>query len=471
MCKENHIIFISNGAANDNASQSGQALGELSRAGGNPTEIGDLTGNKFLKSAFDEWARFMSADPDPAQGQTRESKPVIYTHSILVQAADAPPGQFPADWERFLNYSTVTYGKGSFFKANGTESSIKNALESAFKEIQATNSVFASSALPINTTVRGTFLNQVYMGVFRPEASAAPRWTGNLKLYKIAATTNATTGAVESIFLAGQDNQPIEDQTNGFTKTLARSFWTSNSSFWDQTFASLLYNYSEIAGGGGASDIPDGEFVEKGGAAQRLRTVYDGTSGKELANRKLYTHLSATTPSVVDDFNTSLDASYFGLAQSVSISSMSRTGGTVTLTAAGHGFASGDVVSITGVLPAEYNVSAAISNVTANTFTYPINELPVSPATTSGTIQASLASSASAISVSGIARTGDVANVNTVAAHGLVTGDRVEIAGATQSGYNGVVTITRPTIRRLPTRFRRFRVPISFRPGLCFVRR
>ena len=32
--------------------------------------------------------------------------------------------------------------------------------------------------------VRGTNLNQVYIGVFRPDANKSPRWLGNLKLYQ-----------------------------------------------------------------------------------------------------------------------------------------------------------------------------------------------------------------------------------------------------------------------------------------------
>ena len=38
--------------------------------------------------------------------------------------------------------------------------------------------------MSVNT--QGTFLNQVYMGMFRPDATASPRWMGNLKEFKFS---------------------------------------------------------------------------------------------------------------------------------------------------------------------------------------------------------------------------------------------------------------------------------------------
>ena len=49
-----------------------------------------------------------------------------------------------------------------------------------FNEIQAVNSVFAAASLPVSVNARGTYLNQVYMGMFRPDADGHPRWRGNL---------------------------------------------------------------------------------------------------------------------------------------------------------------------------------------------------------------------------------------------------------------------------------------------------
>ena len=66
---------------------------------------------------------------------------------------------------------------------------IADALGRIFSEIQAVNSVFASVSLPTSVNTEGTYLNQVYMGVFRPDANVGPRWYGNLKEYKLAYDT------------------------------------------------------------------------------------------------------------------------------------------------------------------------------------------------------------------------------------------------------------------------------------------
>ena len=65
--------------------------------------------------------------------------------------------------------------------ASGTQ--IVDALNAIFNEIQAVNSVFAATTLPVSANVQGTHVNQVYVGVFRPDANKAPRWLGNLKMY------------------------------------------------------------------------------------------------------------------------------------------------------------------------------------------------------------------------------------------------------------------------------------------------
>ena len=47
------------------------------------------------------------------------------------------------------------------------------------------DSVFTATTLPVSTTTQGTFLNQVFVGMFRPDAQFSPRWVGNLKQYQL----------------------------------------------------------------------------------------------------------------------------------------------------------------------------------------------------------------------------------------------------------------------------------------------
>jgi type IV pilus assembly protein PilY1 len=142
-------------------------------------------------------------------------------------------------------------------------------LDTILSEVQAVNSVFASSSLPVSVNVRGTYLNQVYMGVFRPDPDAAPRWLGNLKEYKLAVS------GTDQLYLADANGNPVENSTTGFVTPTAVSYWTNPSTFWG----------FRPSGVGGASDSPDGDIVEKGAAAQGLRTAYAASQ----AARKVYT--------------------------------------------------------------------------------------------------------------------------------------------------------------------------------------
>jgi len=69
--------------------------------------------------------------------------------------------------------------------AVGGGAEIAEALNRIFSEIQAKNSVFASVSLPLSVNTQGTYLNQIYIGMFRPDPEADPRWLGNLKQYRM----------------------------------------------------------------------------------------------------------------------------------------------------------------------------------------------------------------------------------------------------------------------------------------------
>ncbi len=66
----------------------------------------------------------------------------------------------------------------------------------------------------------------------------------------------------------------------------------------------------------------------------------------------------------------------------VSISSVSRSGSTVTVNATGHGNVTGDIVAVNEVNPAAFIGAFTVTSATANSFTYTLP--PPSPAATSG---------------------------------------------------------------------------------------
>ena len=82
-----------------------------------------------------------------------------------------------------------------------------------------------------------------------------------------------------------------------------------------------------------------------------------------------------------------LDAILVNGYNSVSVSSLTRSGSTATATcAAPHGLSTGDVVLVAGAGQSDYNVEAVVTVVSGTVFTYDVANAPTSPAT--GTITA-----------------------------------------------------------------------------------
>src|SRR5262249_7003760 len=178
--------------------------------------------------------------------------------------------------------------------------SLNLALQTIFNEIQSIDSVFASVTLPVSVNVRGTNLNQVYLGVFRPDPDSLPRWPGNLKEYQLAYDSS-----LKSLYLADKNGARAESPATGFIVDDAVSYWTSPSTFW---------SFQPSGNPPSASDSADGAVVEKGAVAESLRTVY----ATSQATRKVYTCIgcaagtvfssTAGTATSFDDSNTLITA-------------------------------------------------------------------------------------------------------------------------------------------------------------------
>jgi len=251
-CAKNFIIYISNGAAQDNNNDLQQATSALSAAGGNTTAI-PISPSGSQDNMADEWARFM-----------KKSNLGITTYTVDVDKVTT--GQGPG-WTALLkSMSNVSGGKYFDVTASGTQ--ISDALNAIFSEIQATNSVFASVTLPVSVSTQGTYLNQVFVGMFRPDADSFPRWAGNLKQYKLG----MVNGKLQTVDAGG--NSAINSAT-GFITECARSFWTptATDSYW--TFKPqgncLTVANSDV------SNYPDGNIVEKGAQAYMLRQAASRT--------------------------------------------------------------------------------------------------------------------------------------------------------------------------------------------------
>lgn len=580
-CAKNFVIFIGNGYPNQAGTtadlETAAALGGVSSAATRAAISAAISGGS--PRVADEWARFMynygvtSTVDDPTSTTSPKAKLIdkitTYTIDVCKDACEAD--------QATLLKSMAKVGGGKYFRST-SKAEIQNALALIFAEIQAVNSVFASATLPISVNTQGTFENQVYIGVFRPDNGAKPRWFGNLKEYKFgrycdpdendkvdvdttrtlangmidstvtgtasgtvsgtftgtvtnqAGTTSAISGTVSgtvastsSVTLAATlsssagttaspaagsgsgtvtgtitgtgtgtgtstftgtlnatpsvsgtytasderigDDVPApscstgvklylgdkngyraidEEGNTGFIDLSAKSYWTSASTFWTATPNATA----------GSSDSPDGPEVERGGAAQRLRTLWAETAtSPNVDGRKIYTCLgtclaaatgnSARTLSnnVVYSGNAEVTTALTAPTGSATIT-LARSGNTVTATStAAHGFSDGSSVTVAGATPTDYNGVKTITLVDTTHFTFTLNEAP----TTSDSGTASKAGTTASIdSTSGIAVSGTTATVTTTAAHGLSAAagsNTTTIAGATQSALNGAKTV------------------------------
>jgi type IV pilus assembly protein PilY1 len=251
-CTKNFIIYISNGANQDSTSVDSQANAMLTAAGGSTTTL-PISPSGSMSNPSDEWARFM-----------KESALGVVTYTIDVDPVAT--GQGPG-WTQLLK-SMATVSSGKYVTANSTVgSSITAAIAGALSEILAVNGVFASVSLPVSVNTQGTYLNQVFVGMFRPDANALPRWNGNLKQYQMGFIGTALS-------LEDADSRSAINNQTGFITECARSFWTP-------TTADAYWSFNPQGGcippAGVASDFylnsnyPDGNIVEKGGEGYVLR--------------------------------------------------------------------------------------------------------------------------------------------------------------------------------------------------------
>lgn len=213
----------------------------------------------------DEWARFLyKTDVSPIDGQ----------QNVKMFTVDVYNSKQDTKQSALLKSMADQSGPGGYFSVGGDLYGLIQAFTDILTQIASVDSVFASASLPVSVNAQGTFLNQVFMGVFRPDAAAQQRWMGNLKQYKFALSDN-------SLSLVDADGkQAVDSQNTGFLMPCARSFWTTDSNSYWQTITGFNQDSGCTTSGKPWSDSPDGPLVERGGAAQRLRAL--GYSSRNL---------------------------------------------------------------------------------------------------------------------------------------------------------------------------------------------
>jgi type IV pilus assembly protein PilY1 len=280
---KNFILFVGNGFPNADNS------GNLSNLGVSTTAIccASMSGGARLG---DVWTRMLSTTDVNGSVSGQQT---VKTSTLNVFNAQPDTNQ------GVLLKSMAIQGGGSYYEVNGNLGTLVDSFRNFFVSINAANQAFAPSTLAPSASSGGLDINQVYLGMFRPDKN--PRWFGNLKLYQFALDGTNTDGT-PNIYL-GDSQSPPADIRSGtvFITDNAISFWTASSAFWNfrcgtgsSTGDNLLCG-TPISG----SDSPDGAVVEKGAAAQKLRLGF--TSDSSNSARKVYTDNGSSRI----DFNTS----------------------------------------------------------------------------------------------------------------------------------------------------------------------
>jgi type IV pilus assembly protein PilY1 len=254
------------------------------------------------------------------------------TTSQNFASANENSGAFGINWAKYLSdnfgvpttpiallsstcnplYSTFLDALGTAggrdFVATNDYAGLKAAVGGAVSSIIASNSVFASVSLPVSVNLQSEYLNQVFIGMFRPDAQFHARWLGNLKQYQLAFTDSTKT----NIKLVDADGTSAINVNTGFVTECARSFWTPSTvnTYWAldkkgncATVSTSTATATALQG----SDFPDGNVVEKGAQAYVLRTATPSSRTVKTCGTTM-----ATCTNSLSDFTTSLAPTLFG---------------------------------------------------------------------------------------------------------------------------------------------------------------
>ncbi|MES2992542.1 MAG: PilC/PilY family type IV pilus protein [Pseudomonadota bacterium] len=246
-CGNNYVVLVGNTYPNAEANNGGPTIFGTSNLNYTPPTLSALTSDTSRYA--DEWTYFLAnTDVSSEAGVQR-----VMTYTVNTYKDKPSPDQ-----AKLLKSMAAVGGIGpsAYLEVGGDLVGLVDAFKDIFLNIASVDSVFSATTLPVSTTTQGTFLNQIFVGMFRPDGNASPRWVGNLKQYQF--------GMVEGVLdLVGKDDKSAVGA--GFFTSTAKSFWTE-----DSVFFAAMPSGTPLS----ASDFPDGSIVEKGGAAQQLRKKY-----------------------------------------------------------------------------------------------------------------------------------------------------------------------------------------------------
>lgn len=339
-CRDAVMVYIGNATAanasvkDGNNNPSGVLFNQLTTAFGysagsqkynNYATIRNITGfNKNPANDYwgDEWAYFMhNVDVDDSPQSDRN----VTTYSIAVYD---PAVQSQVAEELVFLGAIADVGGGRPFKVSAANhADLTTIFREIFNEVLDVNSVFSSATLPVSANTQGTFENQIYIAMFRPNPSGGPRWLGNVKQFQFGVDINGGIVLTDALNPTVGSQSVVNPVTGGLVDT-AQSFWTTNSPSNQAQWPLAGFWKNSPEGDGFAFDAPDGDLVQKGGVGQMLRVDYLASQ----AARRVYTCPSSgcVANAALTEFNTSNSNLVSALN---GIISSSTSGSTSTITA------------------------------------------------------------------------------------------------------------------------------------------
>jgi type IV pilus assembly protein PilY1 len=284
-CGRNFIIFISNGDPGTQTQVVDAELSLLRQVSTNTTAIPPPAGvNNPTRNLFQSWGDEYARELLNKDFSNRDGTQSITTFAVGVIGANSDPRNSTSPpFDGFFSYldnvarfgGSPRYQNGAgnpsyFYPALGP-GAIADAIDRIFDRVLSANTVFTSAALPISVSTQGTYKNQVFIGMFRPDELMRPRWYGNLKQYKFAFDAGSNV-----LSLVDSTGNAAISAVTGYVEPSAVSYWSSPSTFWVNAPRGTVNP---------TSDSPDGEVAEKGGAGQRQREAF----ATSQSGRSVYT--------------------------------------------------------------------------------------------------------------------------------------------------------------------------------------
>ena len=334
-CAKNYIVYITLATNNQKPQDGGQAAENSLKSllGSSYSELrlpsytqphtpfatAKVNGN-YQSDPSDEWSKFMFT----GKAANKQYNPVT-AYTIILYDGSNP------EYEQLMANVSKQSGTKVYYVPLDQPDGLATAFGDIARQVMAVNSVFAAPVLPVSANSQGTYANQVFMGMFRPDGSGMPRWMGNLKQYQFGLDETDKNKPV--LYLAGAEKDTtglpkaaLSSAGTGFLDPSTVSFWSSkNVSTLPDSAGGFWLNAVARQGGQDGYDSADGHIVEKGGVSQQLRL----SSLTDSTKRNVYTCLgtgcvsSGSLKSMkFNDANTAITSTRLGAADATARTNM-----------------------------------------------------------------------------------------------------------------------------------------------------